>query len=440
MLLQFIVKNYKSYKDKTVLSFITKSKIRTNEDHEVDIKDLSVIKYASVFGHNASGKTNLFSSMQFLKELVVTGRIENKSVCKDNSDKTISYDVLFEKDNDIFRYFVSIGDISNLNTYKVIDESLSIIGKKKDENLFNFNNIGTTVSEKDEDTIFKQNLYFNNCRNANKLFLSFFVKRENELENSNLQEKVKKAYDFFNNDLIFVTNETDLFSVINDTTIEDISSRLAKYDTGITNLRFARCSSEEVRNNVPQQILDDIQQRFQEVQKEKNGSLTVSLTNGVTVYHFKQNKEGEIVVEAIKSTHTGFKSPFDYDEESDGTRRIVLLCSLLFGRNEKDKVFIFDEFEKSLHPCLARAIIRDFMEYNKSNNSQLIITTHLPLLMDNVFRKDEIFIVEKSYDGVSTIYPLSCFKGGDIRTDKKISKNYFEGRYGGVPAIDKVIL
>ena len=439
MLLQFVVNNYKSYKNKTVLSFVTKSKIRNNKDHEVSISNLSVLKYAAVFGHNASGKTNLFSSMQTLKELIVTGKIDGDYCFKGSDNKIISFDTVFEKGGSIYKYSTSVDILSDFNTFKIVDESLLILSKRKEEVVFNFKGINKSYYSNDKDTKYREDLYFNNCRNSNKLFLSFFLKPENKLDGSELQNAVRKAFHFFSEDIIFVTNEADLFSVINEATIKDVSDRLQRYDTGVKNLSFVKCSKEEVVRVVPQELLEEIQNRFEELPKNDN-NLTVSITNGIAIYHFKRDDSGKIIAKTIKSNHKGIESLFNYDEESEGTRRIVLLCSLLFSRKGNEKVFVFDEFERSLHPCLARAIITDFMEHNKSSNSQLLITTHLPLLMDDVFRKDEIYICEKSSNGVSDIYPLACFKGNATRTDKKISKNYFNGRYGGVPVIDKVIV
>ena len=84
MLLGFKVTNYKSFKDETVLPLVTASKIRNMPDHEVKFDNLSVLKYASVFGGNASGKTNLFSALQSMKMLLVEGNSKLLSCFKDN--------------------------------------------------------------------------------------------------------------------------------------------------------------------------------------------------------------------------------------------------------------------------------------------------------------------------------------------------------------------
>ena len=47
-----------------------------------------------------------------------------------------------------------------------------------------------------------------------------------------------------------------------------------------------------------------------------------------------------------------------------------------------------------------------------------------------MFRRDEIWFIERSADNVSSIYSLDRFKE---RYDKVLSKAYLEGRYGAIP-------
>ena len=71
------------------------------------------------------------------------------------------------------------------------------------------------------------------------------------------------------------------------------------------------------------------------------------------------------------------------------------------------------------------------MKEHENDNVQLIFSTHEASLMDeNIFRRDEIWFVERDAENNSNIYSLDKFKE---RYDKKLSKAYREGRYGAVP-------
>ena len=74
-------------------------------------------------------------------------------------------------------------------------------------------------------------------------------------------------------------------------------------------------------------------------------------------------------------------------------------------------------------------------EINK-NNAQLILNSHDTNLLDlDVFRRDQIWFVEKDKEmGFTKIKPLTNFK---VRKRENIEKGYLLGRYGGVPFIDR---
>lgn len=76
MLLQFSVKNYRSFKEKATLSLIA-----SNYDKEVNEIDnvyfnekfgIRILKSAAIYGANASGKTKLFEALGFMKRLVIS--------------------------------------------------------------------------------------------------------------------------------------------------------------------------------------------------------------------------------------------------------------------------------------------------------------------------------------------------------------------------------
>ena len=51
-----------------------------------------------------------------------------------------------------------------------------------------------------------------------------------------------------------------------------------------------------------------------------------------------------------------------------------------------------------------------------------------------LFRRDEIWFIERDDENNSSIYSLDRFKE---RYDKKLSKAYLEGRYGAIPVFKK---
>ena len=123
---------------------------------------------------------------------------------------------------------------------------------------------------------------------------------------------------------------------------------------------------------------------------------------------------------------------FDFDEESDGTIRILDLAEILLT-DETNKVYFIDELDRCLHPQLTCQFIKEFLEHAKKSNNQLIVTTHESRLLDlEILRRDEIWFADKKA-GETSLYSLEEFCE---RFDKKIDKAYLDGRYGGIPILN----
>ena len=125
-------------------------------------------------------------------------------------------------------------------------------------------------------------------------------------------------------------------------------------------------------------------------------------------------------------------------DESDGTRSATRLLGL-FSRLTTpgfEAVLVVDEFDRSFHTELSRALIGGFLENSSADSrAQLIFTTHDLLLMDpEMLRRDEIWVIEKDRSGQTETTALSDFEGPRKTTD--LRKSYLRGRFGGVPSIE----
>jgi len=134
-------------------------------------------------------------------------------------------------------------------------------------------------------------------------------------------------------------------------------------------------------------------------------------------------------IKIIHSSQAGDQS-FTMTEESDGTQRLFDFLPAFQKVTAEPKVFVIDEIESSIHPVLIKELVRKF-SHDKNTQGQLIMTTHESNLLDQkLFRRDEIWFVEKDQFGATDLYSLNKFKEHhtiDIR------KGYLNGRYGGIP-------
>ena len=138
------------------------------------------------------------------------------------------------------------------------------------------------------------------------------------------------------------------------------------------------------------------------------------------------------MVSTLRLRHENSDFDFWFNEESDGTRRLFDLLDMILKR-ENDVVYIVDELERSLHPKLTEHFLRLFMKENGAGEKQLIFSTHEASIMNQkLFRRDEIWFVERSFAHASRLYSLNRFRN---RYDKMLPKAYLEGRYGAIPVL-----
>jgi AAA15 family ATPase/GTPase len=158
----------------------------------------------------------------------------------------------------------------------------------------------------------------------------------------------------------------------------------------------------------------------------------------VQTKHPKLNAQGQSVGSVI----------FDMDNnESHGTQKAFYLAGPIFDVLTQGKVLLIDEMEARLHPLLTRELIRLFNSIETNpKRAQLIFTTHdTNLLSNKLFRRDQIWFIEKDHFCASHLYSLAELKLDDIkvRNDASFEDDYLKGRYGAIPflgGVKKVVL
>ena len=128
--------------------------------------------------------------------------------------------------------------------------------------------------------------------------------------------------------------------------------------------------------------------------------------------------------------------------ESDGMMQLLYCLVPLLQALELGGVIAIDELDTSLHPLLVRRIVEDFQSPRNNparagNALQLVFTTHdtsLLLDMETVFRRDQIWFVERHSDLSSNLYSLAEFRRS---RETDFAKIYMNGLVGGVPTLSE---
>ena len=118
--------------------------------------------------------------------------------------------------------------------------------------------------------------------------------------------------------------------------------------------------------------------------------------------------------------------------ESKGTIKFLRIALPIIKLLDADYTLIADELNANLHSDLTKFIINKIHE-NFNSNGQLIMTTHdTSLLNDELFRRDQVYLVNRAKGGYTYLDGLKDFSP---RKEQDKEKIYLAGEIGGVPHI-----
>lgn len=408
MIIDFTVENFLSFKESQTLSLVAQPPYDNHPSHILDTPDdkIKLLKAVVIYGANASGKSNLLSALNYLRNIVANS---NKSSVGDNFSATpflldkqnkvapTSFEINFFCENIRYNYVVS------LDREKIHFESLSSYPKKQKRNVFTRELVGEKFVYKFGSDLKPERLYDDISQKTlkNALFLSKAVNENSHellpvyqwfLENLSEEDSIHNVAEKIHSDNEYKENLIGFLS-LNDINIIDLD---------IDRQSFADLLNQD--KNIPTEIKEKI------IEDNKNS------------FFYKIQTIHKDCDEDIVS--------FDFELESRGTHKLFSLSSLI-EKTPNTKTFYVDELSADLHPLLVKNFVSTFQ--NNSNN-QLICVTHDTHLIDqNSLRKDQIYFVEKNPEQSSELYSLLEFR---VRNDRENwESRYLSGRYGATPAV-----
>ena len=419
MLLEYSFKNYKSFKDLNTFSMIGVRSFKEQEpDNIIRLGKDKILKVGVVYGNNASGKSNLVKGLQSMKEMVKSSfrdaLIEKNSSLQtekfllntETENAASFFEVIFIYENIKYKYGFEVGN----NT--IIKEWLYYTANKETP-LFLRENDAYKINK----TSFKEGLNLEKKTRNNVLFLSLVAQFNGEISN--------KIINWFNN-INFISGIHDkgygLYTIHKLKNDKKFNSWLSLI---LNHLEISNITIEEFDLNN-----EEFESIVKKTDDEKIKSFIVGLNNlnrdktkkiQIETWH-KKYDENNLLVDTI---------PFDFDEqESEGTKKFVNLLGPWYDTLKNGKILIVDELDSRLHTHLTKKLIELFQKYNKSS-AQLLFTSHDVNLLDKeLFRRDQIWFIEKNQFGASQLYSLADFNAESVRKTSSFSKNYLNGKYG----------
>lgn len=444
MLIEFSVENFTSI-DKMQNFYMTTGKVRSKMEHLYRDNKLNLLRFSAIYGSNASGKSNFVNAIEFAQSTILyniqKGYVNSYNrTNKHNAVKPTLFEFKIKLKTKLYKYGFKIF----LNKSSICAEWLYDISSKNKETLVferdlidNNYNLGKLSSKsKAADRI---KIYFEDTKKVDDiLFLHEMNRNKEELYKQDSKLNIfKDVYKWFKYslDVNYPDRPISNFSYFtSNEQSEEVEEILKYFGQGIIDFNVVDANKEDCSR-----LPDDILKKFQEhaesqlVKAQKSGQKIKSISGMIRgdkdIFIIEVDIQCNVRIKTIKFNH-GKAGIYDISEESDGTRRILELIEILFSNN-KNKVYVIDEIDRSLHPAMTKEFIEYYLKTLKERNVQLIVTTHeLQLLNLNVLRRDEIWFINKDDAGNSELYSLEAF---NERFDTRVDKAYLQGRYHAIP-------
>ena len=426
MIQEIKIKNFLSFKDEVNFSFVATNDKFAEESQVVTINENTrLLRFAIIYGYNASGKSNLLNVLDFLsyfwsfkpKDLdSETGVIPFK-LDRMSSDEPSCFEMVFFVQDTKYWYQLELDQhqvyLEKLSYYKTTQPIMLFERTLKNgQSEVQFNPKAEKIS-----ATAKEMISVNCLKNT-----SFFVAR-NQVNVS--LPIIDAAKEWMRNQLMAVISPM--------TGLTSYAQRKASENKEVINyivkfLHEADFNVTDISTNVISKQLTD--EAIQFLTEDNDNIDEDSIREAERIKKERTIKQFQITFEHTVENDNGMEIyQMDKKYESIGTMRTFGIETAVYEALKRNAVLPIDELETSLHPMLLEKILFEYLKTH--SRSQLIVTTHndgLLDLLDDLIRKHSVWFTEKKKSGVTELYKLTDFKG--INRLSSIREAYRNKRFG----------
>ncbi len=395
MIAEIRFKNFFSIRSQQVLSFEPTADSFKKEEYCIEVKEgVSLLKIATIYGANASGKTNILMALSFFRDLMIeipkdkTEEISFSPFMLDNDSRKERTEMSMSFYLQGERYNLSV----ELDNERIYSEKLEFYPGTQPAELYSRkynqesdisdvkfgNKLG--VGKKGQLAIVGNTI--NNCS-----VLAAFGKSNVESSRLNV------VYEFFAKGVKDILHPQVSLTTFAKTHLDkDADGSLKKFMVDFLKASdFNICDIELKEEEVI--ITSDMEKMIQAPEEAKKQMFQRGkLTNAELMFSYT-TANGEFVLSE--------------EMESRGTIRFLGIAVLLKQLLLERKIISIDEVETSLHYELLSYFIKVYLANSKCT-SQLILTTHdINLLDEDFIRRDTIWFTDKNSSGESILTRLS---------------------------------
>lgn len=416
MLIEFNVTNYRSIHGVQTLSMAASKYYKGLEETNCFTTGVGglppLLRSAVIYGPNAAGKSNLFRALQFMRNFILESHSLQEgqpiatalfALSSQSRIEPSEFEIFFVQDDVRYQFGFAV------TQERVVREWLLAFPEGKAQRWYErtFDPAGEKEAWYFGSKFTGRRQVWKEATRKNALFLSAAIQLNNE--------QLKPVFNWFQHKLALILpgSQINLQFSIDQCTDDEGKQRIMQFmnaaDLGIAGVELRKISLEMER--LPPEMPLPVREKI--------------IRDGIAVVHFQHRTEsGEVV-------------SFPVHEESSGTQKFFAFAGPWIDLLAKGRVLFVDELDTSLHPLMVRFLI-GLIQSPAINrrNAQLVFTTHDTSVLDTeIFRRDQVWFVEKDHAQASRLYPLSDFSP---RKGEALEKGYLNGRYGALPFIGEL--
>ena len=382
MLVELVVENFYSFRDEAAFSMVAAT-IPEHPETVTGNGGLSLSKVSSIFGANASGKSNLLKAFQLVREGLLLPK--GKEATWLNKIQPFHLDAAYEKEDSLLE--VSFYNQDILYRYGFYANQEAVV----EEYLYIENG--------------EPELCFHRTKDGVEGPWETADIQSNRLLFADILPNYPSIHTWFKNACVILNSQKPSF------TISMAKLHLKKYKHNLmTLIQLADASIHDV------EIREELDPETGELKDE--------------FYVIKLKKQLNGHLEPIQE---GFL--FE-DVESSGTVKLLAMAGPIIEAMSSGGLLLIDEMDQSLHTLMTRYVVELFRGDLNRFGAQLIFSTHdISNLRSELFRRDQVWFVEKKSSGNSTLTSLVeyRFDEKDRKNNFEFYRNYLNGKYGAVP-------
>lgn len=403
MLLNIKIDNFKGIKEEINISSIASNKIKhTNNEISKLSNNVKILKNLCLIGSNASGKTSVLKAIKTIQNYLL---FPYRKAITDEKDYT---KFIKSMSPDELRKFLidfntlKLGEQYNLRQDEKTKIEIELYIPKRKNNV---------------PGIYKYQLLYKNNYAEKGVLLEKLEYKENINSKTNIlislgkniiESEVSTAILYANNQS--KNKKTSNYIEYNKTFFDEI----VKYTSFIDNK--ARADLLDIIKNNKNQFISLVN-----IADEKIINVSID-----------ENKEiPQILFWNSENSYLTFS------QLSSGTKKTIIIGSIILDSVKNNNLLLIDEIELSLHPSLASFLLSLNLVKDCNHFSQLIFTTHSPFIAFSM-SNDQLYYISNKNNEYKIQNICSAINSGIITKDKNPQKAWVEDLLIKNPDVNKI--